>query len=463
MPSSLAQNLVNAALAHHRAGRLDDAERMYREVLEVDPNHADATHLLGMIAFQTGRLDLAVEMIRRAIAVHPTAASYHSNLGNVLQAQDKLDEAAASYRQALTLRPGLPETHVNLGNVLRELGDVDGALAAFRRAIALKPDLAEAHVAESTTLLLQGDFAAGWPNFELRWRTQDYDTPMRTYPQPYWNGEPLTSGRLLIWGEQGIGDEIMFAGLIPDLLRTQTRLALECDRRLAPLFARSFPSVRVISAYDPLEDADLEIAAHLPSGSLPHFFRSNRAAFDATTSPYLIADPIEREKFRNRYNDGRPLIGIAWRTRNAKSGRKRSIDLATLAPLFKDARLKWVSLQYGDHAELEAQAGEAGAPLVIDRDVDQLQDMDRFAAQVAAMDLVIAIDNSTAHLAAALGLPTWLLLPFAPDWRWMLDTDASPWYPTMHIFRQPRLGDWGSVVRDVRAALADHIASASEK
>jgi tetratricopeptide (TPR) repeat protein len=463
MPSSLAQDLVNAALAHHRAGRLDDAERMYREVLEVDPNHADATHLLGMIAFQTGRLDLAVETIRKAIAAHPAAASYHSNLGNVLQAQDKLDEAAASYRQALTLRPGLPETHVNLGNVLRELGDVDGALAAFRRAIALKPDLAEAHVAEATTLLLQGDFAAGWHGFELRWRTQDYDTPMRIYPQPYWNGEPLASGRLLIWGEQGIGDEIMFAGLLPDIIRSGTSLALECDRRLAPLFARSFPSVRVIFAYDPVEDADLEIAAHLPSGSLPRIFRSSRAAFGAATSPYLTADPVERKTFRAQYQDGRPLIGIAWWTRNAKSGRKRSIDLATLAPLFADPRPKWISLQYGEHATLESETQAAGAPIFVDGTVNQLENIDRFASQVAAMDLVITIDNSAAHLSAALGVPTWLLLPFAPDWRWMLDADTSPWYPTMRIFRQPRLGDWESVVRDVRTALAHHIAPASKK
>lgn len=463
MSPSVTRHLVDKALAHHRTGRLDDAERMYREVLAIDASHADAMHLLGMVAFQTGRLELAVETIRKAIAVHPTAASYYSNLGNVLQAQDKLDEAAASYRSALALRPGLAETHVNLGNVLRELGDVDGALAAFRRAIELKPDLAEAHVAESTTLLLQGDFVAGWPNFELRWRTQDYDTPMRAYPQPLWNGEPLVCGRVLIWGEQGVGDEIMFAGLLPDLVRSGTPLALECDRRLAPLFARSFPAVSVISSYNPAEDDNLQITAHLPSGSLLRIFRASRQAFGATTSPYLVADPAERERFRMHYKDGRPLVGLAWRTRNAKSGRKRSIDLATLASLFEDTRLKWVSLQYGAHAELEAQAAESGAPIVIDQDVDQLQDMDRFAAQVAAMDLVVAIDNSTAHLAAALGVPTWLLLPFAPDWRWMLDTDASPWYPTMRIFRQLRLGDWSSVIRDVHAALADHMFSASEK
>jgi Tfp pilus assembly protein PilF len=448
-----AQAVVNQALAHHRAGELAEAERLYRRALELAPEHADAIHLLGMLAFQRGDLDGAAATIRRAIALHPAAASYHSNLGNVLQALGELDEAAASYRQALTLRPGLAETHLNLGNTLQELGDVEGSLAEYRLALQIHPDLPEARIAESTTLLLQGDFAAGWLNFEQRWRTRDYDTPMRTYPQPLWDGKPLTSGRLLIWGEQGIGDEIMFAGLIPDVLDASTPFALECDRRLVPLFARSFAGVPVIPAYDPARDMGLEIAAHLPGGSLPGLFRTNRAAFDATRSPYLFADAAERARLRASYEDGRPLIGLAWRTRNAKSGRKRSIDLPVFAPLFDNPGARWISLQYGDHADLEAEAHAAEAPLLIDRSVNQLDNIDRFAAQVAAMDLVVTIDNSTAHLAAALGRPTWLLLPSAPDWRWLLGTDRSPWYPSMRIFRQPKLGDWGAVVREVRAAL----------
>lgn len=455
LPSSVdTQTLVNQALAHHRAGQLAEAERLYLQVLDIDPNHADAIHLLGMVAFQAGELDRAATTIRRAIALHPTAASYHSNLGNVLQAQDQLVEAAASYRQALVLRPGLAETHINLGNILQQLGDVDGSLAEFRVALQFNPDLAEAAVAESGALLLKGEFAAGWSNFDLRWRTRDFDTPIRTYPQPLWDGEPLTSGRLLVWGEQGVGDEIMFAGLIPDLIAAGIPLVIDCDRRLVPLFARSFPGVPVISGYDPGRQPELEIVAHLPSGSLARFFRTSLAAFAAVKSPYLVADATGRDQLRSKYDDGRLLIGLVWHTRNAKSGRRRSIALSMLAPLFGNPRLKWISLQYGNHAELEAQAEAAGVALMVDSTVDQLDDIDRFAAQIAAMDLVIAIDNSTAHLAAALGRPTWLLLPYAPDWRWLLGTEKSPWYPTLRIFRQPHLGDWTSVVDQVHAALA---------
>ena len=454
--------MVTDALRHHQEGRLAEAEQMYRQILAVDPRQADALHLLGMVAYQNGRNDAAVELIGKAIAIHKTAASYHSNLGNVLQAQDKLEEAAASYRRALEIKPDLPEAHVNLGNILQALGEVEAGLVSYRQALALRPELAEALAAESMALLQQGDFSAGWHNFEHRWRTRDYDTEMRSYPQPLWKGEHLLSGSLLIWGEQGIGDEIMFAGLIPDVIRTGNHLVLDCDARLRSLFARSFPGVELLAGDDAEHNANLEVAAHLPSGSLPGIFRQSRDAFDATTSPYLLAHPIERERFRTRYAAGRLLIGLAWHTKNQKTGRKRSVDLSLFAPLFALPGIRWVSLQYGDHGALEQQAVAADAPMLIDRSVDQFADMDPFAAQVAAMDLVITIDNSTAHLAGALGVPTWLLLPFAPNWRWLLDCEDSPWYPTMRIFRQPARDDWPSVMQKVCRALSENLAKGEQ-
>jgi Tfp pilus assembly protein PilF len=447
------RNLVNEGLALHRNGQLKEADEIYSRVLGFDPDHADALHLSGMIAYQTGRLDAAVTLISRAIGAHPRAASYHSNLGNVLQAKDLLADAADSYRRALAFNPGLPETHLNLGNVLQELGDANGALIEFRRALALAPGLAEARVAESMLLLLQGDFAQGWQNFEDRWRTRDYDTPSRSYPRPLWNGEPSTAGPVLVWGEQGVGDEIMFAGLVPDAIRTGTALTLECDRRLVPLFQRSFPAVSVVARGDPDQAGETVFAAHSPSGSLPRLFRTSPAAFENTVSPYLSADPAARSRFRDRYFDGRRLVGLAWYTRASKTGHKRSIHLEQLKPWFEVPDLRWISLQYGGHDALKAQADAARTPILVDRSLDQLTDIDGFAAQVASLDLVITIDNSTAHLAAALGVATWLLLPFAPNWRWLLETDRSPWYSTMRIFRQANLGDWSAPVAAIQNAL----------
>lgn len=555
--------MLRNGLRHHQAGRLNEAERIYRQILAIDIHHADSLHLLGMVAYQAAGHEIAVELICRAIAINPAEAAYHSNLGTVFQSQGRLEEAAASYERAVILRPDLAEAHYNLGNVLYEqdrwedaaacyqhalvlrpglaeahynlgnalqaqdkfveavacyeralalqpekyearhnlgnalqalgkledamacyeqvlnvqpgyarahysagcllhaLGNLDDALVQYRLARALQPDLAQAGFSESLAQLLQGEFAAGWQNFEWRWQTKDHDTPMRAYPQPLWAGEKLASGRLLIWREQGVGDEIMFAGLIPDVIRTGNRCVLDCDARLKPLFTRSFPGIEVVSGnlagQAPENDPELEIAAHLPSGSLPGLFRASNAAFAATTSHYLVADPVARERFRSMYSNGRRLIGLAWHTNNRKTGRDRSIDLSLLAPLFARPDIQWVSLQYGDHDvlenQLEKQAAVAGSPIFIDRSVNQFLDIDTFAAQIAAMDMVVTIDNSTAHLAGALGVPTCVLLPFAPDWRWLQAREDSPWYPTLRLFRQPKRGDWQSVVQRVQSAL----------
>jgi ADP-heptose:LPS heptosyltransferase len=199
----------------------------------------------------------------------------------------------------------------------------------------------------------------------------------------------------------------------------------------------------------------LDFAAHLPCGSLPSLFRTSEASFGETISPYLIANPIDRERLRSRYADadGRRLIGLAWYTKSRNTGRSRSIDLSVLAPLFALPNIRWISLQYGDPDELEAQIRAAGAPIYIDRCVNQFTDMDLFAAQVSAMDMVLTIDNSTAHLAGALGIPVWVLLPFTADWRWLQTREDSPWYSTMHLFRQAKRGDWQSVVQRVNGAL----------
>jgi tetratricopeptide (TPR) repeat protein len=523
-PPALIQGMVKDALERHQAGQFAEAERIYRQILSIDPRNADCLHLLGMIAYQTGELETAAALIRSAIAIHDKGSSYYANLGTVLQAQGKPDEAEELYRQALVLNPGLAEVHVNLANVLQARGELEDSAKYYERALALKPDIAEAYnnlgntrqrqgqieaaldcyaralaikpnypeayrnlgnalrdqgkldealvqyrkalaaqpghpeagFAEAIVQLLQGDFGVGWKHYERRWQSADHDTPRRAYAQPAWNGEKLASGSVLIWGEQGVGDEIMFAGLIPDAIRTGNRCILDCDARLIPLFARSFPDIDVVSGCGPGGHSELNIASQLPIGSLPGLFRKSIAAFDATVSSYLVPDPAAREKLHAGYADGRLLVGLAWHTNSQKTGRSRCIDLGLLAPLWTLPDIQWVNLQYGDHGELEDQAAAAGAPRVVGSTVDKFAQIDLFAAQVAAMDLVITIDNSTAHLAGALGVPVWVLLPFARDWRWLQDCENSPWYPTMRLFRQRERDNWQSVVEKVRDALLVH-------
>ena len=443
-------NLGNVLLAR---GELDGSVACYERALALRPTCAEAYNSLGNARQKQGQIDAAIACYEQALAIKPDYAEVYYNLGSACREQNKLNEAVTFYQEALIINPEYAEAYYNLGNVLREQGKLEDASASYRSALMFQPHYEKAAFAEALIQLLQGDFATGWHNFERRWQTTDHDTPKRVYQEPAWAGEKLSSGSLLIWGEQGIGDEIMFAGLIPDAVRTGNHCILDCDARLKALFTRSFPGVNVYPGCGPGNHPELKIASQLPVGSLPGLFRTAISAFAATTSPYLIANPDARKRLRARYADGRRLVGLAWYTKNCETGRFRSIDLSLLAPLFTRPDFRWVSLQYGDPGMLENQAAAAGAPILIDRTVDQFSDPDIFAAQIAAMDLVITIDNSTAHLAGALGVPVWVLLPFAPDWRWLLHREDCLWYPSMRLFRQTEPGNWQSVVERVRSSL----------
>jgi len=429
----------NLAITLGALGRNDEAVAEYQYVLELNPNHAQAHINLGVGLFERGQISDAIAHYRQALALKPECAEALSNLGNALEALDQLAEAEDCYRRAMTLDPDCATACGNLGGVLRAQNRFWEAMGCYDLFLAMRPGSRDALQSKALLQLTQGDFAAGWEGYENRWQRERPEAPR-------WNGEDLAGGRVLLWGEQGVGDEIMFAGLIPDALRTGNRCLVECEARLQPLFARSFPEAEVVAA-----GHQREFSVQLPTGSLPRLFRNSEAAFEATTPAYLKADAARRNQFRGRHAKGRRLVGLAWHTTSKKSGRRRSISLRQLHPLFAAPDIDWISLQYGDHDALERQTAET--PVFVDRTVDQFVDIDGFAAQVAAMDLVISIDNSAAHLAGALGVPVFLLLPFARDWRWRVDGEDCLWYPDMRLFRQPRPGDWASVIQSVREAL----------
>ena len=431
----------------------EEATACYKTALVLDPNASAArNNLCGALHYE-GKLEEAIDCYERTLALNPELPETHNNLALALHAIGRLGDAAEHCETALRLSPDFPDAHNTLGMAFHSQGRLAEAVSCFERAVTIKPGFAEAHQNLSISRLIQGDFAAGWSKVEWRWKTSRIKSPMRLYAQPLWRGENLAPGRILLWGEQGVGDEVMFAGLFRDAVRTGNVFLVDCDSRLRTLLARSFPEVQVVVGLDSGHAAEAAFVAHLPSGSLPAIFRKSESAFAATQVPYLIPDPTLRSEYRGRYGDGRPLVGIAWHTKNQETGRIRSIDLSLLAPLLSRPEFRFVCLQYGDFESLEKQAMQANVNLLIDRSVNQLVDMDRFAAQAAAMDLVITIDNSTAHLAGALGIPVWVLLPHIPDWRWLLDRIDSPWYPTIRLFRQPAPGDWKSVLARVEEQL----------
>lgn len=439
----------NLGVIYARQHKIAEAIEQYEHAVAVAPGMVAARNNLGTLYASLQRYDDARAQYDAAITLDPTSAELHNNLGALLHAEGNFAAAIQEYQAALSIRPDYAEAMHNLGDALVDSGELGGAMKWYDRVLAQHPDLHYARYSRATVQLLMGDYANGWQGYEARWAAGIAGMPMRHYTAALWNGEALSRGKLLIWGEQGIGDEIMCAGLLPDVIaRVGTDCVVECaNARLVPLLARSFPNLMVTG--EKYEGTD--IAAHLPISSLMRLFRNSAADFSRTASPFLIADAGLVNEFRARYAADKKRIGIAWHTASRKAGRTRSIPLPELAPLFAAAGggVQWVNLQYGDARALEAEIAAAAAPIVTDRSVDQMRDMDRFAAQIAALDCVITIDNTTAHLAGALGIPTFLLLPAVPNWRWLLGRADSPWYPTLRLFRQQTAGDWRSAVREV--------------
>jgi tetratricopeptide repeat protein/glycosyl transferase family 9 (putative heptosyltransferase) len=368
------------------------------------------------------------------------------NLGAERQRAGLLAEAESLYRHALLLRPDLAEAHYNLGTALDQMGRWDEAIAALRQAVALRPDLATAHWNLAAMLLRQGDLPRGWEEYEWRWKIPELRLSRVTCPQPQWNGEELMGRRILVYAEQGFGDTIQFARYVPLVARLGGRVMLGCRRELTALLGRLDGVERCLPQPGP---APADFSFHCTLPSLPRIFGTTTATIP-WSGPYLAADAAKAAAWQARLRrDGRRRIGLVWAGRPTHpNDLNRSIAPDRLRPLADVPDVQWFSLQKGP------AAGRISDGLAALTDwTAEMNDFDDTAALLANLDGVICVDTSVAHLAAALGRPTWVLLPFVPDWRWMLERSDSPWYPTMRLFRQPAAGDWDSVLREVVAAL----------
>ena len=466
------------------------AIRALEKGLAAAPGAAPLSDLYGTALTQTGRYDEAIDAHLKALAAQPDDPGFLNNLGNALKKAGRMEEARDAYARSLKRRPGHPDTEINLGGALEKLGDFEGAEAAFARAIGAKPEdagahsglaralmaqnrtaeakkaaartlaldpgQAEAHEVMGTCYFLEGNLDAAWEDYEWRWR--DHSKVRHAVTAPRWTGEPLQGKVLLAWGEQGAGDEILFAGMVPDLLERGATVVLECDKRLVPLFQRSFPDVRC-RAHGADPGAAGRIDFQIPSGSLGRLLRPRLDSFPGRRS-YLIADHARRDACRKRYSRGDELVvGVAWRSINPRIGVHKSMTAVDLARLAGVPSVRLIDLQYGDTAaERLAFADATGTEMLHDDAVDQMADLDAFAAQVAAMDLVVSISNTTVHMAGALGVPAWVLLPTRPMWRWMADREDSPWYPSVRLFRQSKAGDWSDVITRVRREITAFVA-----
>jgi len=378
--------------------------------------------------------------------------------------QDAFEQAAACFEKAVAIYPSFAQAHCNLGLALQFLGRIDESITALQRSLALTPDAPVAHMNLAMSWFLKGHLVRAWHEYEWRWKCSRFgDRPLDAMRlAPAWDGSSLAGRTLLVYGEQGVGDEIMFASCLPELIDEAARCVVACEPRLVPLFRRSFSAAQVLSTED-LDGLDRmrdigPFPFQVAAGSIPRYLRRSPEHFPRQTS-YLVADPSLVEQWRKRLNGYGPgkYVGISWKGgKEEEERRRRSTTLDQWAGLFDIPGVHFVNLQYGDCTDELDEVKDRFAVTVHDwLAVDPLDDMDSFAAQVAALDLVISIDNSTIHLAGALGVPTLAMLSFPSSsyWRWFLEGQETVWYPSLRLFRRTHPQGWNPVFREVRARL----------
>jgi len=423
--------------------------------IALSPGHVRIVNARTVALQNLGRFDEAQAAAERALSLDPDNGAAHFNLGNALYALGQYEDAEAAYQQSVALAPESGSAHKNLGGALLALEQFDKALNSFERAIELGAQSDDTKTNRSLVYLGLGDFERGWADYHCRFGAVDRKHDWRDYPWPLWNGGEL-AGPLLVWGEQGLGDQILYGSMIPDLEQRAPSIVLELERRLVPLFARSFPAIDVV----PLEKTLCvkPCAAHIPIGTLGQFLRRSWDEFPQIPGGFLKADPDQAAALRARLKtDNRLVVGLSWRSANKKHERAKSAGLHAFEPLLKLPNCRFVDLQYGDtSAERAAIARDLGIAVEHLDDIDSMNDIDGLAALITACDLVVTVSNTTAHLAGALGKETIVLVPFgqARMWYWFHDRAGSPFYPDIKIRRQARTHDWVSVVTPV----ADEIA-----
>ena len=455
------------ANALREQGKFMEAIEAYQQAIQIQPNQGEAYYNLGNALHHQEKLEEAIEAYQKAIRIQPNYVDAYNNLGVVLIDHEKLEESVQIYQKTLEIQPNYADAYNNLGNALREQGKLEESIRIFQKAIYIQPNYAEAHNNLAMMLLLKGDFKNGWKQYEWRRQCDNFAFEKRDFPQPFWEGTDPKDKSILVWTEQGIGDEIMFSSILPDLLNRNASVIVESDTRMVSLFQRSFPKIRFIPRQNPPNSQLLNTTVdyQTPIGSLGKWFRTDKNSFILNRNTYLRACPKKTSEIRKKYQElakEKILIGISWKStginqRQTYSKKKKSTLLEHWQPVLAQRNYYFINLQYGNvKQELNEFQKHNNLKIHQDDEIDSLNSLDDFAAQISALDLVISTSNTTVHLAGALGKQVWTLLPHIPDWRWTLEREDTLWYPKMRLFRQHRIGDWSDVFQQVKLALEQY-------
>ncbi|MEW6187999.1 MAG: tetratricopeptide repeat protein [Thermodesulfobacteriota bacterium] len=435
----------------YEQGKLDEAIEAWQKALQVNPDLPNVSFNLGIAYYNQGSLDEALFYCEKAIELDPHSAEAHYNLGLIHYGLNQPDEAVRCWQRTLQYNPRHLNASCNLGVVFQENHQLVRAMKCYEKALKIKTDFPDARWNRAVCRLLAGDFNQGWREYQWRFKVKDLFLE-RGFPHPYWQGEPLEGKKILLYAEQGFGDTFQFIRYLPWVVNQGGTVVLECPREIIPMLRNQKGIDRIIPYGDPLPGFDLQC----PLLNLPLIFNTRLDTIPAKI-PYLFSDQQLVHKWRMWLDQDskRFRVGLVWAGRPIhKKDKKRSIRINSFLPLFKMPEVTFYSLQKGEAATQIKQFPEKESFIDLS---GPLTDFSETAALIENLDLVITVDTAVAHLTGALGKPVWTLLPFSPDWRWMLDREDSPWYPTMKLFRQPVPGDWGSVMEKVRKKLEEFI------
>ena len=444
-----AEAYYNKGNALKDQGKLEEAIEAFKKAIAIKPEYAEAYSNMGIILKEQGRMEEAIEAYNKALAIMPEYAEALGNIGVTLRDQGKLEEAIEAFKKAIAIKPEYAEAYSNMGITLHDQGKLLKAIGFFNKALAIKPEYAEAYHNKSFSLLASRDFHQGFGYAEWRWKTKEKAGEFLKSTKPFWNGEREKC--VFVWGEQGIGDQIMFASIIPELYRFSSKVIIQCDERLIPLFQRSFPDDVVYYPTNGTVHEDY-YDYHIPAGSLPLKFRTTIDSFKSTSGGFLLPNKQRAEDIRKNILVGpkKNLIGLSWKTNsNVPNAQNRNIKLADLALALDSIDTQLVSLQYGDVGEeIKAVKNDLNIDIVQVSQIDNTNDIDGLASLIMACDQVVSTTNVTVHLAGAIGTKVLALLPFSPRWIWGTGSESF-WYDSVSPIRQKTFGNWEDVLHSI--------------
>ncbi len=448
------------SIALQKEGDEDAALTSLKRALELEPENVFALNLIANHLYALGRWKEAESYAQSSLEIEPHSSKALNNMGRIRQMRGDLDGAEQWFKRSIAQDPDFGDAYNNLGNLYLYTDRISQAVEAFDQSIELKPDVRGFRFNRAAAVMSNGEPAPVWRDHRLRFEKRDNTVIAEQWPWECWNGESLDGKQILLWAEQGIGDQVLFSRYALHFAAQSAGSVLVCDQRLVSLFVRSFPDLPVMTREELIEDSSLMGSIDIHGAVIDVCCAAINQPLDVPTAPLLKPDATLVETLREKYltlSGGRPLIGISWRSGGSHHTHFKSTDLSAWSEILSNADVTFVNLQYGDmRKEIEEATSAIGAMIIDDETVNPMGDLNPFAAQTAAMDLIITTSNTTAHIAGGLGKEVWNMTPTGPGrlWYWFTEGEETPWYPSMKLYRHSYTEPWAKVLSAVGQDLA---------